>query len=171
MEGNIRDIYKHTTFLGMEMAQTAEEFGAWEVVLKDINFNRIIELGTWKGALSTYLLLYCKNRDAEFYTYDIKPYENNKFRKEIGLDKCFNLGDLFEVSVDIENIIMQDGVTILFCDGGNKIKEFIEFSPFLKAGDIIVAHDWGTEIGAKHVDLTGLKKIHRTERLIFFEKV
>jgi hypothetical protein len=29
------------------------------------------------------------------------------------------------------------------CDGGNKVREFCDFSTFLKSGDIIAAHDFG----------------------------
>ena len=43
------------------------------------------------------------------------------------------------------NFIKQDGLTIVFCDGGDKVKEFNLLSDFIKVGDIIMAHDFAVD--------------------------
>lgn len=38
--------------------------------------------------------------------------------------------------------IQNDGTTIVFCDGGNKIHDFINYTPLIKKGDYICVHDY-----------------------------
>jgi hypothetical protein len=42
----------------------------------------------------------------------------------------------------------------LFCDGGNKAREFRTFAPMLGAGSIISTHDWPGEIKPEDVQAT-----------------
>ena len=65
---------------------------------------------------------------------------------------------------------------ILFCDNGNKKREFREFVPFLKSGDFVVVHDWGSEFLQKDViywvnDLLGDVCDKFGSRTRFFEVV
>ena len=41
---------------------------------------------------------------------------------------------------------------ILLCDNGDKPREFDTFAPLAKPGDIIVVHDWETEIFPGHIN-------------------
>ena len=41
--------------------------------------------------------------------------------------------------------------TLIFCDGGNKIKEFAMYAPLLKSGDRIAVHDWNLEIAYPNI--------------------
>jgi uncharacterized protein YkuJ len=43
---------------------------------------------------------------------------------------------------EVASFIKEDGVTIILCDGGNKINEFNLLSNFMKEGDFILAHDY-----------------------------
>jgi hypothetical protein len=47
-----------------------------------------------------------------------------------------------DVSDFVKNYIKQDGVTLVLCDGGNKIGEFNLLSNFIKKNDFIMAHDY-----------------------------
>jgi hypothetical protein len=47
------------------------------------------------------------------------------------------------VKQEVIDFIQQDGVTVVLCDGGNKIGEFNVLSNFIKSGDFIMAHDYG----------------------------
>ena len=40
-----------------------------------------------------------------------------------------------------------DRPVALLCDNGDKPREVALFAPLLHSGSILVAHDWGTEIG------------------------
>ena len=46
-----------------------------------------------------------------------------------------------EVSAEVSALIQRDGLTLLLCDA-RKEKDWVDFSPFLKVGDYIAAHDY-----------------------------
>ena len=58
----------------------------------------------------------------------------------------FITADCFAYETEIGNFIQQDGLTLVLCDGGNKVKEFSTFASYLKKGDIIMVHDYGESI-------------------------
>jgi hypothetical protein len=158
----------HQTFLGGEMAQSVNDFIIWEELL-EIPFTRLIEVGTWKGNLALYLKLYCDEKTAEFITYDVRDYEPSKMKKVLGFDKHFNKIDVFKSN--LPEIIKKPGRTILFCDGGNKIKEFNTFSKYAKKGDLVGVHDWNIEVSAKDINLKGFKIYRSRGKLRFFIKL
>jgi 2-hydroxy-3-keto-5-methylthiopentenyl-1-phosphate phosphatase len=47
-----------------------------------------------------------------------------------------------ETEKEIYDIINQEGISIVLCDGGSKKNEFNLLSNLLKKGDIIMAHDY-----------------------------
>jgi len=163
--------YKHLTFFGEEFAQNKDEFFAWEILFRNYKFKRFLEIGTWSGGFALYVHLLCKAKGAEFYTFDIKPYKNSDIKKYFDFDTNFYLCDVFKKRGDIKAILKKEGRTILFCDGGDKRKEFKLFSPSLKKGDIVVVHDWGIEIGEKDIDYKHFKYILGRNRLKFFQKI
>lgn len=145
---------KTGTFLGGELSQTIKAVWLWELVLEHQPFKRFIDIGTWKGNLSLFFYLYCRARDAEFYTYDVRNRWGEqlwKFKTELGFDKRFFQWDVFQHIEEIGALISQPGQTILFCDDGNKPREFNVFSKFLKAGDVIAVHDWNKEVFLENV--------------------
>jgi len=107
--------------------------------LSESNPSRILEIGSSFGGL-TYLIK--KHISVPIMSVDIdlkdeRIYENSTFFKQ----------DIFD-SLFLKNIIIpyinEPGRTIVFCDGGNKIKEFNYFSTHIKEGDLILAHDYFT---------------------------
>lgn len=54
----------------------------------------------------------------------------------------------------IESRIKLPGTSLVLCDGGNKVQEFLTFSPFLKPGDVIAAHDFGGREAWPWVEIT-----------------
>lgn len=141
------------TFLGRRMAQSEFAILFWEELLYKRKFKRIIDIGTYNGNFSWYLALYCEEKKAEFYTFDIASFQVPK-----KVRRHFKKLDVFENEKMIGDLIKQDGLTILFCDGGNKPKELKIFTPYLKRGDIIVVHDWKTEVFEKDIPI-GLSPI------------
>lgn len=129
------------TFLGRKMSQTPRAISMWDNILGSLDFKRILEFGTTRGVLSQYFLLFCKERGAQFYTYDIKDWGMPTDVRE-----HFHHKDIFTIEEEIGNIIKSPGLTVVFCDNGNKIKELRTFSPYLKPRDIIAVHDWKTEV-------------------------
>ena len=55
--------------------------------------------------------------------------------------------DAFEKSTieKIQKYIQEPGKTLVFCDGGNKKREFNLFAKYLKVGDIIMGHDYAKD--------------------------
>lgn len=154
------------TFLGRPVAQSFAAFFLFEKILLENKFKRIVELGTWKGNLSLYFLLYCLSENAEFYTYDIYKLNSyidckqDKLKSILEFEKYFKLCDIFLNKNEIKHIIQKEGRTFLFCDNGHKKQEFNVFVPFLKVDDIVGVHDWEIEI--KYEDI---KEIIKKENL------
>ena len=152
-------------YQGHKAAQHEKAYGVWKEVMAKYPPQRIVDIGTHKGGFSLFLLK--EINPPEFYTYDItKMYVCEE------LDKYFEILDVFENVEKIGKIIQREGRTVLFCDGGNKKKEFQTFFPYLKEGDIIVGHDWGSEIHDADIkELTPLEVIYKETsptKLAFF---
>lgn|SRR3990167_3689828 len=137
-----------TTFIGTVMAQTPRAIALWEKVLNENEFKRIIEIGSYKWGMSLLFYLFCLQKKAEFYTYDVEKFTPPRVVREIGLTKHFKMLDVFSIEKEIGKLIQKEGKTIVYCDGGNKANELEVFHKYLKSGDIIAVHDWGTEIDA-----------------------
>ncbi len=143
-----------STFLGSAAMQTLESFQLWELLLNKGSFKRIIELGTWQGALSLYFALYSIEQNMDFYTYDNKDYYPSPLKKFINFDQYFQRLDIFSYEHMIAGLISKPERTLLFCDNGNKIREFNTFAPYLKSNDIIGVHDWDAEISLEDIKET-----------------
>lgn len=170
------------TFLGRKLSQTPKAIWLWEQVLTKYNFKRIIDIGTWRGNLSFYLYLFCLARDAEFHTFDVREkwqFDYPDLKKELGFPSHFYGMDIFKNIEKIKEFIQKEGITILYCDDGEKTREFNTFAPFLKTGDVIAVHDWKTEVSPESIEKTktdyGFKEIFVKEcdeegMTRFFEK-
>ncbi|HEC64669.1 MAG TPA: glycosyltransferase [bacterium] len=140
------------TFLGRRIVQTPRAMTLWERILTATDFKRVIEIGTLRGNLSLFFLLFCITRDAEFCTYDIRnEWKGGKVKDLLNFEAYYKNKDVFECIDEIKKFIQRKGITIMFCDGGDKAKEFQTFAPYLKPQDIIAVHDWMTEIFDYHV--------------------
>ena len=137
------------TFLGASCQQSYNAFFVWEKILSNLKFKRIVELGTALGNTSVFFKLYCINKGAEFRTYDFakkNKIENTPVQKLVKLGESYHIADIFKESEQIKKFIKQPGISIVFCDGGDKPHELRTFAPALKKGDIIACHDWGRAI-------------------------
>lgn len=125
--------YPRCTFLGDTMSQSFSSLFLWENVLSEVEFARFIELGTSSGTLSGYFYLFCLNKGAEFFTFDIKKdYNETKIKSVLNFDTCFKSHNVLDDPEFVREIINKDGRSILFCDNGNKPLEFELYAPHLK---------------------------------------
>jgi hypothetical protein len=164
----------HWSFFGCYMQQTPNAVLSLNRLLNAYNFDTIIELGTHDGGLSSLFALYCygsqnmaysnvpnepslyKNnthnkKPKKFYTFDYvsRDIPRINFLKSIGTEfKEIDFLNNEENIKYIQDIIKNGGATLVLCDGGNKPKEFSLFSPSLKQGDVIMAHDWAFDKNA-----------------------
>jgi len=160
----------HTSFIGIKAAQTREDFELWERFLTPRIFARIIEIGTYKWGLALFFFLWCKTKRANFYTYDIKFFPASGVVRRLGVTLCFKKANIFQKDVadEIADHIKQPGMSIVMCDGGNKLRELTTFSRYLKDGDYIAVHDWGTEVQKQ--DFPGLRLVAEGGMTAIFEK-
>lgn len=124
-----------------------QRYGVWkfldELALEMTELpTTIIELGTMHGGFTLFLSEHPISEKAQIHTFDIKDRELSDFFKD--MDKVtFHCCDLFMKKVFIKQLIeASKGPVVVFCDGGNKKKEFNMFAPILRPGDHILGHDY-----------------------------
>lgn len=128
------------TFGGVQAVQTWADFLLWEHVLNDNQqVAAIVELGTSRGGFSRYLWAQAATRGMRFVTYDRE--------RPVNPPPGFHQADVFTDAGWIAHDFHQDGPTLLFCDNGDKPRELATYAPYLAAGDVVVVHDWLTEVG------------------------
>lgn len=130
-------------FFGTQISQHEDMPKVLNNFLQIVKPKTIIEIGTYKGGLSVLFQLYSISSNCRFVTYDVKDFVDNKI-----LFKYLNINNkLLNVFSDdahkeISSLLNNIGVSVLFCDGGDKVKEFNFFAKYLKKGDYIFAHDY-----------------------------
>lgn len=129
---------------GFNLSQNENIDHVLKLLKKNLGKNQptnIIEIGTYRGGFS-YLLsdVFTKSK---ITTLDINPdCDIEKLSKETGIN-TYKMDTFSEEAVNlISSLIKEDGVCIVFCDGGNKPEEFKKFAQYLKYNDIILAHDY-----------------------------
>ena len=165
-----------TWFCGVQCSQYYVDFLIWEKMLNRYEAARIIEIGTLWGGFGLYLCAQAIQRGMDFQTFDIATHPRPGFgttgpialETPLGrlfeFEKRFHKQDVFEDDGKaVKGLLALPGRSILLCDGGNKPREFGVFAPFAKEGDIIVVHDWGTEIRAQHVNYSLVDEIMTAE--------
>lgn len=136
-----------STYNGWAAQQNPYCFEVFFNFLKKNKPKRILEIGTALGGF-TYFLKYTCNKlqlDCEILSFDIHGrhyYEEMvKYGIDVRIENVFD--EKYEnLKQEIIDFINRDGLTLVLCDGGNKIGEFNLISKFLKKGDIIMAHDY-----------------------------
>jgi hypothetical protein len=124
------------------------------------DFKLVVEIGTSSGGLSLLLKDLCDGIGAKFVTYEINEGLRDELSQRFGFvsrNIDMRVCDIFQP----ENIralvsaIQEPGRVLLLCDGGNKVREFNLFAPYLKPQDVIMAHDYapnGDVFHAEYVD-------------------
>lgn len=134
------------TFLGIPQAHTYWLYKIIDDVLNENSAIRgIVEIGTWKGALSVFLGLECYEREFKpLLTFDIQEYGKlPKLFDLLGIE--FILQDCFapESMERIKKYL--DAPIFFFCDGDDENREFNTFAPLLSKDSVIALHDWPHE--------------------------
>lgn len=141
------------TFLGIKQAHT---YWLYKVIDDILNENQqirgIIEIGTYRGALSVFLGLECYERGLKpLLTFDIRKFFSRRnlrylprlfelLKIDFVLQDCFSKKSIRKIKEYL------DAPVLFICDGGNKTREFNEFASLLPKGSIITAHDWPREV-------------------------
>lgn len=138
-------------FCGVQASQTWHDLLLWEMFFNEhTEVNGLIELGSGNGGLSLFFAMQCYQREIEFNTFDNQNFVNTRSNlgRLLGMGSKFTQTNVFGAGREIiERLIHTDSLhpLILFCDNGNKPREFAEFGGLLRSGDYIAAHDYGVE--------------------------
>ena len=153
-------------FMGAGMSQSYAAIYWQEYYYEANRFEYVVEFGSQKGSLSTYLANMAGISEAFFFdTFELYPDTDWYSRPNEGAGHWFDkLSDSSPfVNYFHQDVFHEDSInrvkgnidqfkTFIFCDGGSKINEFHLYAPLLKKGDCIAVHDWNHEIGAMHTD-------------------
>lgn len=147
---------------GHEIAQYPVDVLLWDMFLhRRVAIKSIVELGSAEFGLSLFLALQAKQRGMEFRTFDIQSHDNlytSPLSQLVGLRDDFICGDIFgKVKPKLISLLVKElpHPVLLYCDDGNKPREFEEFVPYLRVGDYVGVHDWGSEINLEDVTIFG----------------
>lgn len=136
------------------MSQNKSAKSVFIDLLNIIRPYRILEIGTFHGGLT--LMLRDIMDALGLKTSIIKTYDinNQKFLKPLVVHRNVDVitKNLFNEDYsdfnsdqsgdEIKNFVTDINRTLVLCDGGCKKCEFKLISPFLKQGDVIMAHDY-----------------------------
>jgi cephalosporin hydroxylase len=142
-------------FLGVPLAQTWQDLALWEAFLERYPCASILELGTWRGGMALFLALQARWRGAEFATLDLHQ------GGLVGRERLEETGarvleaDLFsfEGQAVVQRLVRElPKPLLLFCDDGDKPREWRTFVPLLSPGDRVAVHDWDAEFRLEDCD-------------------
>ena len=150
MKGHTSYISKITPNFRLTMQQKPEVSGAFEKLLKEIKPKQIVEIGTACGGTTLSIretLDEIGLEKTDIKSFEVKEHkwfpEMRKRNIEIIVENIFSHSyKEIEKPEMVESFIGREGTTLVLCDGGSKVNEFIILSKYLKSGDIIMAHDY-----------------------------
>lgn len=147
-----KQITGSTSYRGIMLQQHEDYQSIFSKLLENTKPARILEIGTGAGGLTLFLrdkLNEIGLKETYILSYDVNTtnFDSNIYdltNLELSKENLFSGGNEYILNRKdlIEPYIKNIGVTIVLCDGGNKIKELTQISPLLKEGDIIMAHDY-----------------------------
>jgi hypothetical protein len=147
-------------FMGGGMSQNYAALYVFEHYIQLHDFDEVIEIGSQKGALSLFFAnMAAVTERFRFSTFEIdrgcwynRPGEGagHWFEKLALLNPKYiqtHFMDCFSATAtELIQEAIKRGKTLIFCDGGNKVKEFKHYASMIKPGDCLMVHDWENEI-------------------------
>ena len=136
-----------SAYMNMAAQQHHDAYEVFYEFLNDVKPKRILEIGTALGGFTKFLKKVSDelNLNINILSYDINEMGWYKDMINEGIDVRVEnvfLDGYNYVKKEIIDYINGDGITIVLCDGGNKVAEFNLLSNYLKTGDFILAHDY-----------------------------
>jgi predicted O-methyltransferase YrrM len=115
---------------------------------------RVVDIGTGCGGLTLFFGANMLQRDGKVLSFDIDVLQSTQAQRDFEkLNIRLEERDVFEEeSVAMVRKFIEGEQALIFCDNGNKGREFPLYARTLKRGDFIMAHDWGVEISAGNLD-------------------
>jgi hypothetical protein len=141
----LSSVFGHAAQQHHDVYQTFYDF------IKNTNPRRILEIGTALGGFTTFLKTCVDdlklNTDIRSYDIHEMPWYNDIRSKgiDIRVENIFS-SDYSTCFPEVVQYIQSEGTTIVLCDGGDKVREFLLLSKYIKTGDFILAHDYAESV-------------------------
>lgn len=145
---------RRDNYCGLLTKHNIDCFDSINQSLQSYKISLMIELGFWQCGFT--LFLHNMHKDIPLYSFDLRdvPEYVSKFFND---NVIFVVDDVLkEPNKRIIKLIIENKNVLLYCDNGNKREEVAMYAPYLKSGDILGIHDWGSEIFEE--DITKLDK-------------
>lgn len=136
------------SFGGAPFQQTWNDLPIWERFFNRYPCKSIVDFGTGQGGMALFFAAQAYVRGMKYTTFDRDRLCDERVYaalKALGAET--HQAHIFDDLKFVSNIIkQQSGPIVLFCDNGDKPREYRTFWPLLLPGDFIAVHDWGAEI-------------------------
>ena len=136
-----------STYNGWAAQQNYKAFEDFHNFIQNVKPKRILEIGTSIGGFTQFLKYTCDNLELGTHIISLDIHEKHWYSNIIEMGVDLRLENIFldnfqDIPQEYKDFIQGDGVTIVLCDGGDKVREFNLLSKFLKRGDYILGHDY-----------------------------
>jgi len=136
-----------STYNGWAAQQNYKAFEVFHNFIQSVKPKKILEIGTSIGGFTQFLKYTCDNLGLDTHIISLDIHEKHWYSDIIEMGVDLRLENIFlnnfeDVPQEYKDFIQGDGVTIVLCDGGDKVREFNLLSKFLKRGDYILGHDY-----------------------------
>lgn len=135
--------------------QSVNDMRLWQDLIIRFKLDLIIELGTAGGGMTKWLDQFVK-----VISFDINPCPH--FTNIVG--------NIFTNPQHVLDQLDQPGPYLLFCDNGDKPREFAMFAKHVRPGNYIAVHDWGTEFKNEDVDYSLVDVVVMTDHTVWFRR-
>jgi hypothetical protein len=149
IKGRFTHNFTHSSGAGFEMKHERGAVKYTIEVIKSMDLDMIVELGTYKGGFTK--LLEDAMPHVEIHTFDIENLTAST-RKYFGGNVRFYIEDILENKQTVINLLARSEKKLLYCDNGRKKEEIALYNGYLYLDDYIGIHDWGNEIWWKDVE-------------------
>jgi hypothetical protein len=149
-----------SSVFGLAAQQHHDVYQVFYDFIREETPTRILEIGTALGGFTQFLKRCTVDLklDTDIRSYDIHRMNWYKDIVAEGIDvrveNIFNT-DYSECLPEVIEYIQKPGVTIVLCDGGDKVREFRLLSKYIKTGDFIMAHDYADSVEAFNSNIKG----------------
>lgn len=136
--------------MNLTAQQNENVFDAFKKLLNEYKPKRVLEIGTAGGGTIQFIRDYLDEiglTETTIKSFEVKEHKWYKDMRATGIEIIIE--NIFTHSYReiekpefVEEYIKSEGPTLVLCDGGSKINEFKILAPYLKVGDIIMAHDY-----------------------------
>ena len=139
-----------STYTGWAAQQNWKAFEIFWNFISEVKPRRILEIGTSLGGFTQFLDYCCKSMGLETDIISLDIHKHSWYSDIINENLDIRIENIFlenyqDIPQSYKDFIQNDGITIVLCDGGDKIREFNLLSKFIKSGDFILGHDYAVD--------------------------